>query len=172
MSEIVKLFYDILLFKKAPQDVPFSPALTRMTLTAYAAISFLMLFMSNHWFIALLKTAVDIMLLIGFVRITLAWVHKPERYQQTFCALLGTDALLTLCGIPPTAVMLVPSGDLAIFGFLMVVGLILWHWAVIGHILSHALEQTLGFSLGLALLYMMATYQILSVLFQVMGMKG
>lgn len=166
MSEIVKLFYDIILFRKGPQDVPFSRVLTRMTLAVYALISFLMLFMSSHWFSALLKMAADIVLLIAFIRITLAWVHKSERYQQTFCALLGTDALLTLFGVPATAVMLVPSGDLAILGFFIVVGLILWHWAVIGYILSHALDQNLGFSLGLALLYMMAAYQILAVLFQ------
>lgn len=172
MFEIVRLFYDILLFRKGPQDVPFSPSLTRMTLAVYAVVSFLMLFMSNHWFSALLKMLADVVLLMAFIRITLAWVHKSERYQQTFCALLGTDALLTLCGVPPTAVMLVPSGDLAILGFFIVVGLILWHWTVIGHILSHALEQTLGFSLGLALLYMMATYQILAILFQPMSISG
>lgn len=172
MFEILRLFYDILLFRKAPQDVPFSLALTKMILAIYAAVSFLMLFMSSHWSSAILKMVADIVLLMVFIGVSLAWVHKSERYQQTFCALLGTDALLTLCGIPPTAVMLVPSGDLAVLGFFIVVGLILWHWAVIGHILSHALDQSLGVSLGLALLYMMATYQILAVLFQPISMNG
>lgn len=166
MSEILQLFYDIILFRKGPQDVPYSRLLTKVTLAVYALVSFLMLFMSSHWFSAILKMLADIVLLMAFVRITLAWVHKSERYQQTFCALLGTDALLTLCGVPATAVMLVPSGDLAVLGFFVVVGLILWHWAVIGHILSNALEQPLAFSLGIALLYMMATYQILAILFQ------
>jgi hypothetical protein len=165
MFEILRLFYDIMLFKKTPQDVPFSPFLTRMTLVGYASISFLMVFMTSHWFSAVLEMAVDIVLLMAFARITLAWVHKSGRYQQTFCALLGTDALITLCGIPATAVMLVPSGDLGLLGLLILVGLMLWHWAVIAHILRHALEQTLGFSLGLALLYMMAAYQIIGLLF-------
>jgi hypothetical protein len=172
MFEILQLFYDILLFKKAPQDVPFSQALTRMTLLAYGVVSFIMLFMSNYWLSAVLKMLADIVLLMVFVRVTLAWQHKSERYQQTFCALLGTDTLLTLCGVPPTAVMLIPSGDLAVLGFLTVVGLILWHWAVIGHILSHALDQTIGFSLGLALLYMMTTYQILAFLFEPISING
>ena len=165
MFEILRLFYDIILFKKGPQDIPFSPPLTRMTLVGYAAISFLMLFMTSHWFSAVLEMAVDILLLMAFTRVALAWVHKSERYQQTFCALLGTDALITLCAIPGTAVMLVPSGDLGLLGFLMVVGLMLWHFAVIAHILRQALDQSLGISLGLALLYLMAAYQIMNFLF-------
>lgn len=165
MFEIVKLFYDIILFKKGPQDVPFSRLLTRATLAVYAVINFLMLFMSNHWFSALLQMLTDIVILMLFTRVTLAWVHKPERYQQTLCALLGTDSLITLCAVPATAVMLVPSGDLAVLGFFIIVGLILWHWAVIGHILSHALSQHLSFSLGLALLYMMTAYLIMTKLF-------
>lgn len=172
MFEIVQLFYDIIWFKKAPQDVPFSPPLTKMVLLVYAAVNFLMLFMSNHWFNAVVKTAVDLALMLLFLRVTLAWVGKPERYQQTFCAFLGTDTLITLCGILPTSVMLVPSGDFAVLAFFIVVGLMLWHWAVMGHILSHALEQPFGFSLGLALLYMMATYQVLGMLFHPASVSG
>lgn len=172
MFEILRLFYDIALFKKGPQDVPFSPLLTRWTLLAYAAISYLMLFMSSHLFAALLEMAADIGLLMIFIRVALAWVHKSERYQQTFCALLGTDALITLAAMPATAVMLVPSGDIAVLGLFIVITLMLWHWAVIGHILSHALDQTLGFGLGLALLYIMTAYQLINLLFSPVSVTG
>jgi hypothetical protein len=172
MMEIVRLFYDILLFKKGPEDVPFSPLLTRVTLAVYALVNFLMMAMSSHWFSAVLEMAVDMVMLIIFTRVVLAWVHKPERYQQTFCALLGTDALITLCAIPATATLLIPAGDIPVFGFFIVVGLMLWHWAVIGHILSHALAQHLSFGLGIALLYMMAAYQIMTLLFPPISVSG
>jgi hypothetical protein len=165
MFDILRLFYDITLFKKAPQDVPFSPLLTRFTLIAYAVISFLMLFMSTRWFSALLQMAADVIFLMIFIRVSLAWVHKSERFQQTFCALMGTDALITLYAIPATAVMFIPNGPLGMLAFLVIVGLMLWHWAVIAHILSHALAQNLGFSLGLALLYVMSAYMLSSLLF-------
>ncbi len=165
MFDILKLFCDITLFRKAPQDVPFSPLLTRFTLIAYAVISFLMLFMGSRWFSSLLQMAADVLFLMMFVRVSLAWVHKPERYQQTFCAMLGTDALITLYAIPAAAVMLIPNASLGILALLLIVGLMLWHWAVIAHILSHALGQNLGFSLGLALLYVMSAYMLSSLLF-------
>jgi hypothetical protein len=165
MSEILKLFYQILLFKKGPQDVPFSPALTLFTLSGYVSASFLLLFMSSHWLSALLQTAVEIVIMMIFTSITLFWVGKGERYQQTFCALLGTDALITLFAIPATVPLLIPSGDMAFFGFLLVVLLMLWHWAVIGHIFRHALDESFSFGLGIAFLYILAAYLIIGVLF-------
>lgn len=173
MSELIRLFYEIALFQKGPQDVPFSRWLTRFSLVVYAAISFLMLFMSNPWFSAVLQMLVDLVLLMMFTRITLAWVHKSERYQQTFCALLGTDALITLCAIPANAVVLIPGNDgMAVLAFFIIIALILWHWAVIGHILSQALSQPLGFSLGIALLYIMVAYQIMNFLFPQINVSG
>ena len=165
MFEIVRLFYEILLFRKVPQDVPFSHWLTRLTLIAYAIISLLMSLMGSRLLSSLLEVAADILLLMAFTQIALAWVHKSERYQQTFCALLGTDALITLFAIPATAVMLIPGGGLDVLGFFVIVGLMLWHWSVIAHIFHHALDQTFGFSLGLALLYMMTVYWVMDLIF-------
>lgn len=173
MSELIRLFYEIALFQKGPQDVPFSRWLTRFTLVVYAVISFLMLFMGNPWFSAVLQMAVDLVLLMAFTRIALVWVHKSERYQQTFCALLGTDALITFCAIPANAVMFIPGNDgMAVLAMFTIIGLILWHWAVTGHILSQALSQPLGFSLGIALLYIMVAYQIMNLLFSPLNVSG
>jgi hypothetical protein len=165
MSEIVTLFYQILWFKKDPQDIPFSPALTLVTLLGFAAIDFVMLFMSNHWFSALLQVGVEITIMLIFTRGALFLAGKYERYQQTLCALLGTDALITLFAIPATAPMLIPSGDIAFFGFLIVVLLILWHWIVVGHIFRHALDESFSFGLGVAFLYILAVYLLIGLLF-------
>jgi hypothetical protein len=43
--------------------------------------------------------------------------------------------------------------------------LIIWHWAVTGYILSKALEKTLSFSLGIAFLYLLGSYQVMALLF-------
>lgn len=169
MFEFLRLFYDIILFKKTPQNIPFSPFLTRITWVMYALINFVMLFMQSHWSSALLEIAVGTVMLMIFTRVTLAWVHKLERYQQTFCALLGTDALITFSALPATAVTLIPTGNIAVLGLLIMIALMLWHWAVIGYILSHALDQPLGFSLGLALLYVMIIYGLMEFLFPVVN---
>ena len=167
MLEILKLFYQICLFQKGPQDVPYSPLLTKLVVLSYAVISFLLLNMSNLRVIAALQVLVDIVLTISFTLIVLLWVGKLARFQQTLCALFGTDSLLNFFSIPAFATIIIPEtiSDISILAFFAIVGLMIWHWAIMGNILRHALEQNLGFALGLALLYVMGFYQLMSFLF-------
>ena len=61
-------------------------------------------------------------------------------------------------------------GGLAVF--LLVLSLIVWHWAITGHIISNALEKSLSFRFGLAFLYLFGTYQVMAFLFpEVAGVK-
>jgi len=53
----------------------------------------------------------------------------------------------------------------ALLAFFVIIALMIWHWAVIGHIIRNALEQTLVFSLGLAFLYILGSYQVMALLF-------
>ncbi len=165
MFEILRLFYDIALFRKNPQDVPFSKALTQITLIGYALVSFLMFFMSSSWTKALLQVATDILILIIFTRVTLFITGKSARYQQTFCALIGTDMFISLCAIPPTASMMMPNGSIADLGVLVMIGLLLWHWAVLGHVFRHALSESFSFGFGIGFLYLFSAYLVMGLLF-------
>ncbi len=168
MFEIAKLFYDIALFKKAPQDVPASGVLLRFVVFVYALISFMMLYMSTSVFNAVLQVAVELLLVFAFCKGLLYWIGKPERYQQTFIALVGIDALMSFFSFPALAALSSPNNG-SVLGFFAVVGLMLWHLAVTGHILRHALSQPFIFGFGVALLYVMTLYQIMGWLFSVIG---
>jgi len=55
---------------------------------------------------------------------------------------------------------------------LVMLALIGWNWAVTGYIISKVLEKTLSFSLGLAFLYLLGSYQVMAFLFpEVAGVK-
>ncbi len=166
MFEIIKLFYAIALFRKAPQDVPASTILLRLTVCVYAIISFLMLYMSTNYFNALLQVVAEVILVFGFCKGVLYWMGKPQRYQQMFTALIGIDALMSFFAVPALAALSMPSGSA--LGFFTVVAIMLWHWAITGHILRHALSQSFGFSLGIALLYIISSYQIMDWLVSAM----
>ena len=103
MLDIIKLIFDICLFKKGPQDVPYSLLLLRLMLIADAGVSFLMLSIGSPWLIALLQAGVGIMLVLGFCWIMLFLGGRPERFYQTSCALLGTEALIIFFALPGTA---------------------------------------------------------------------
>jgi hypothetical protein len=167
MYDILKLIFEICLFKKGPQDIPHSAWLLRLLVFIYAGIRFLMLAIHTGWFNALLQILAEIVLIIGFSWVMLYIDRKLHRFYQVSCALLGTDALINFLALPGIATMEIGRGGWLVFAVML--GLIAWQWAVIAHIIHHALEQKLIFSFGLAFLYLLASYQVIALLFPEMA---
>ncbi|MDD2658931.1 MAG: hypothetical protein PHY54_04510 [Methylococcales bacterium] len=170
MFDIIKLLFDICLFKKGPQDLPHSLWLLRLLLVAYVGVRVLMLSMRFDWLNVVAQVFVDIFLVAGFFWMMLYLARKLGRFYQVISAVLGTDALISFFALPGMATM--ETGQGGLLALFVVFGLIGWHWAVTGHIISNALEKTLSFSLGLAFLYLLASYQVMAFLFpEVAGVK-
>jgi hypothetical protein len=168
--EVIKLIFDICLFKKGPQDLPFSIWLWRLLIVADVVVSFLMVNIHTNWLSSLLQAIVSALVIVGFSWLMLYVARKPERFYQTSGALLGTDALISFFALPAIASMAIGSETLLVFAVTIV--LMAWHWAVIGHIFRNALGQTWTFSLGLAFLYILGSYQVIALLFpEVAGVK-
>ncbi len=162
MYELGKLFFDIAIFKKGPQDVPFSPWLLRLLVLVYALVNLLVLKMSNNLLDSLLQVGLEVILVLAFAWLMTTLSNRKERYPQTACALVGTDALISVFALPALAT-LVGKGNL--FSFIMVVVLMLWHWLVTAHIIRHTLSQPLLSGLGIAFLYFVVSYHILAMFF-------
>ena len=170
MFDIIKLLFDICLFKKGPQDLPYSIWLLRILLVVYISVRVLMLSMRYDWLNVFLQIVVEIFLVAGFFWIMLFLVRKLGRFYQVISAVLGTDALISFFALPGIATL--ETGQGGVGAFLVVLGLIGWHWAVTGHIIRNALEQSLSFGLGLAFLYLLGSYQVMALLFpEVAGVK-
>ena len=170
MFDILKLLFDICLFKKGPQDLPYSLWLLRILLIIYVSIRVLMLSLHFDWLTVLLQVITEILLVAVFFWTLLYLSRKLGRLYQTLSAVLGTDAVISFFALPGIASMETGQGGLLVF--LVMLGLIVWHWAVTGHIIRNALEQSLSFSLGLAFLYLMGSYQVMALLFpEVAGVK-
>jgi hypothetical protein len=54
---------------------------------------------------------------------------------------LGSDALITFFAVPGMASMTIGVGTS--LAFIITIALMIWHWAVTGHIIRNALGQTL-----------------------------
>ncbi len=170
MFEIIKLLLDICLFKKGPQNLPPSVWLLRVLVLVDVCVSFLMLSIHTDWLNSVLQAIVGALLVVGFSWLMLYLARKWERFVQTAIALLGTDALISFFALPGIASMMIGTG--ALLAFVITIALMIWHWAVTGHIIRHALEQSWTFSLGLAFLYILGTYQVMALLFpDVIGVK-
>jgi len=162
MYQLITLFFDICLFRKGPQDVPVSKGLLYFLILIYVAVSFLLSFVSNDMTNALLQVIVELFLILAFSWTLLFISKRSVRYLQTSCTLMATDALISFFAIPAMATLATEGAGLA---FLVIVLLMVWHWLVSGHIFSNALEKPFTFGLGVALLYILISYQVMAVIF-------
>lgn len=163
MFDILKLIFDICLFKKGPQDIPHSVFLLKILIAAYAAVRGLMLTIGLSWFQALLQIAIEIAFVSGFSWIMLYLDRKPERFCQLASAFFGAIALIGFVALPAIATMAIGRGGWPVF--LLTLALTGWYCAVSAHIIYHALEQRLGLSIGVGVLFLLGSYQVLILLF-------
>lgn len=162
---LIKLFLAICLFRKGPQDIPLSAVLLKLSLTIYAVVGLILTGLETGLPEAALQVLLEMGMMLGFVWISLKAAGKLPRLTQTMTAMLGTDALISSLAIPLLALL---KGEPPIpIAHLLLLSLTFWHIAVISHILRHALSQSLGLGIGLAIVYLVASYQIMMLLFGV-----
>jgi hypothetical protein len=160
------LFFDIAILRKGPQDVPASIWVLRVVLPVYVLINLLISLINEPFSTAALQIMVDFGFVFAFVWPLLYFAAKLARFRQTLCALLGTDAIISVFAIPAIASLSAqPSGLAVLFMFILMI----WHWLVSAHILRHALDKPWFFSLGLALLYKLILSQVMAVIFPVIS---
>jgi hypothetical protein len=162
MYELSWLFFQIAIFKKGPQDVPASPLVLRLLVPVYVAVNYLILFLNGAVSSAILQIVADFTMIVLFCWPLLYFSGKPYRFPQTLAAMIGTDTIISFFALPAIATLNTHANDLARFSMFI---LVLWHWLVSGHILRHALDRSLFFGLGLALLYIMLSSQVMAALF-------
>jgi hypothetical protein len=166
MYELSLLFFQIIIFNKGPQDVPASPFVLRLLLPVYVGINYLILFLNGAQTTALLQILADFTMIVLFCWPLLYFSGKPARFPQTLAAMIGTDVVLNFFALPAIATLNSHANDLAYFSML---ALVLWRWLVCGHIMKNALDRPLFFGLGLALLYIMLSSQLMAALFPEMS---
>jgi len=167
MREIIRLFAQIALLRRGPQDLPASMLLFILTLGAYLAVSFLMssvLPPMKGWPAPLL---VDALFTLVWYVVLLRLVGRPERTLQTATAVFGLQAVLAPLSIASEwltrrfaedTIWQVPVTCAALL-------LVAWLIAASSHIVKAALEWSGTASVALVILQMLAGWLLLLALF-------
>lgn len=161
---LIRLFLDISLFNKGPQDSPASPFLLGLAVAANLAVGLLLSLFDVEWDMALLQSATGVLLLAGFLWGLLVLTGKRPRFLQAAIAAYGCDTLVSALAIPLLTLALFLPEVKGVVGILLVL-LMFWQMAVIGHILHHALAVPFLAGLGLALAYTAMSYRIMMTVF-------
>jgi hypothetical protein len=163
MQSLVRLFYDIALWRRGPRDVPASPALLGFVAAAYVAISIVQSHLVYGPEGALLRGVADLALTAAVFGVALAIARRMHRYVQTLTAVLGTGALLAV----PMIVLLVVGQQvqgvpaLRFLVSLASLPLLVWYLFVIAHVVKQALDTPLFTGMAVALTYFVVSYAVL-----------
>jgi hypothetical protein len=167
VQQFLRIFLDIVLWRRGPQDLPVSGLLLWVTVAAYVAVSAVQLALLGEtvatW---LFFVVVDPLLLAAWVWLVLRLYGRRERYLQTASAVFGTGALLGIGLYLPLQLIVTglgqdPSSSLAqLFALLLVVAFAL----VTGRIIKLATDSNLFTGIAVALTYFLVINFLVGVL--------
>ena len=93
VQKFLRIFLDIVLWRRGPQDLPVSSLLLAVTVAAYVAVSVVQLALldeaASSWLFFLV---VDPLLLGAWIWLLLRLYGKSERFLQTATAVFGAGA--------------------------------------------------------------------------------
>jgi hypothetical protein len=177
MQPLVRLFIDIALHRKGPQDVPAAGAILGLTLLAYVALGAATLWPSAAGMRMLVgQLALDLLLTALFFGGLLALAGKAGRVRQTLAALFGTGALLSAIALPFVWVAARALADgaaapglegPALLSTAALFMVLLASLLVTGHIMRHALDWNYAAGVLTAVAYFATSVGIFRRLFPV-----
>jgi hypothetical protein len=160
---LLRVFIDIALRRKGPQDLPASALLLLLVVAIYCALTLVfgrLLPRPEGSFV--LRTAVELALSLGWIWALLAIFGRAARFLQTATAMFGAAALLTppVLGLLAMALKLGQTSPLAVPVLFALLGVLVWYVLITAHILRSALELKLFVAIILTLTYMAFEYFI------------
>jgi hypothetical protein len=167
VSEVIRLFVQIALLKRGPQDVPASPLLLALTVCGFLAASAVvsgLLPPGPGWAPQLL---VETLFTLGWYAALLQLVGRSERFLQTATAVFGLRLVLAPLIIASQWLMRRFMQDttwqlpIAVAGL----ALVIWLIAANSHVVKAALDWTSAASVVLVILQIVSGELLLLALF-------
>jgi hypothetical protein len=168
MSELVRLYTQIALLRRGPQDVPGTTSVLALTVAGYVVVNFAVSLIlppsEGPWFARL---AVEVVFMLAWYAVLLPLVGKPERFVQTASAVFGFHAVLAPLIVFTGWLMRRHGQDPAWQFPLAVLALVLVVWLVAAnsYVVRAALEWPLLACVGLVLLQIVAAWLLIWIVF-------
>lgn len=161
MQQLAKLFWEICLLKKGPQDVPAAQVLFWILLLAGLLLDIIIALSFVNLQQAVLVVIANTLVLFGVVILLLVIMGYANRIIQTLSTLIGTGLVFSLLRLPVMLIVKLAPQNASMFGFIEII-LLVWSLIVIAHILRYALSIQLFLAGALAFGYFMLSYQLVS----------
>jgi hypothetical protein len=167
MRDVIRLFVQIAMLRRGPQDLPASPLLLLLSVCGYVAVFVMvsaLLPTTAGWQLAL---GVNVLFILGWYAALLRLAGRRERFLQTASGVFGLQTLLT----PPLLAsewLVKRFGQDATWQLPVGVGalaVLIWFIAAYSHVVKAALEWSSASSVALVILQIVASELLLVALF-------
>jgi hypothetical protein len=159
VQQFLKVFLDIVLWRRGPQDLPNSGLLVALTLIAYELVSLLQIvLLTVSAGELLLYLVIDPLLLMGGLWLVMRLFGRSERWAQTTSAVLGCSALLGLVISVPMVLLAGPdlAADPPAWVRFLALALVIAFILVVGRIIKLATDSNLLTGSAIATTYVVA----------------
>ncbi len=155
MQELVRLFVQIALLRKGPQDLPASARLLAVAAAGFFIINLLVSAVlppiPGPW---LYQLVFDVLFTFAWYALLLRVVHRPERFLQTTTAIFGYQAVLAPLWIATVWLWRQFADDdtLSAATLLLALAVLVWNVAANVRVIKAALEWGMAASVALVIL--------------------
>lgn len=163
---LARLFFDICLLKKGPQDVPDSSDVRITVFISYLLAGSVLISSGLSWSDALYQSIIETLLVALFIYVLLLFFSLPHRFKQAITAIYGSGTLITTLSIPFVfwlAALIKNEASTGVAG-LAVFLIVCWSFVVMGHIIRETIQKSMAFSLLLTFCYLYLSYQVINMI--------
>lgn len=160
MLWILKIYFDICLFRLKPQDIPYSVFLFRATLLANIVIGFGVSSILFSFQKSLLLVSLDLFLSLTFFYLLVMMFKVRDRFIQTMSALLGTDLLFNIFLIP-IVLLVLDDKDNNVLGSAAILWSFVYYWRIF--IVASIIKHSFNLHFGLSFIFAIGYYLLIGI---------
>ncbi len=151
------------LLLSSPERLPYNPYAFALTVFAYFAIGGLLVENASDYGVIAARILLEMAMLAAIVRAGLNIRQWPERFAQTFSALVGINLVLTAVSIPLQSLLDIDAEQPSAFAFYLFVAILVWNLAAISLVLKRAFEISTPLSAMISFSYFVLNYIIVAL---------
>ncbi|MET0227076.1 MAG: hypothetical protein ABW187_11580 [Dokdonella sp.] len=177
LSAFIKTVVELCRFRRAPQDIPYSPRLLGVLLVASTLFDLAVGAATGDAEGAFAHSLLSSALVLALCWTALAIRRLNHRYVQTATALVACGLLISLVQLP-IALLLQPSAPKTeaasslLLPFLLswiALGVLVWQIMIYAHIMRHAMESRFGLAVALTTSWVIGYLALARILFGAQG---
>jgi len=164
MSAIIRILFDICQLRKGPEDLPANNSLVALLVVISITVALILGSYVHDYKISFVLSIVGMAITFIFLKILL--VKKPERFMQTFCAMLGVAILIDIISVPVIFPLLNEelNPNLKMLFSFLAIAVYIWYVVVNGFIVSRAISSTIGYGISIVIAYALVGYMIFELI--------